>query len=1173
MFKNKKFPPFLIALLLGLGLVLAQDKTLQEGEEAFKAKDYDKAIAIFREIFFHPGKDITNEERFLAALRLGECYLALKKHDDAFDFFNIALSGKGDIKGEALIGLGVVYIAREDYLSAIDRLSQVIKQYKSDKLLAYAYYNRGLAYKGMKWMSRALSDLRSAKTKTKGDDELIKAIDAQISECQSAYDKFKQGEADFLARLQTLQARGDNDGCASLLRDLASFCEDSGEMDSAIDYEKQAINYSSSDEFKAGSWMNIGWRYFKIKDYENAALAFRSIVEEYPNSSFASEALLRLGDALSNAGKTKEAIATYNLFFQRYPQDERALNALLNIANQYTRLGNQEKAGEYFLKAAEAFPQNPRAKEALKSSASAYSGAMDYESALDIYKFFLDKYPPEEDVINQILAIARSAEREGELEKAKNAYLMINQYLPNTELAFYSLAKSFEIAGDKDKAIEAYERALSYKGKRYTDILYDLALLHYKNGDYEKALSTFDQLLSEYDRRKDTSSKRWEAIRLTGRCLENQMDFPEAIDFYSQRIEELKREGRKQSEGGFDVNKYRIDNLKLRIAYCYLQLGDYQKASEIWEELGKEQKDYLAMEVNELLKSYREVIKPSRVDDLLKERKKENLHSDISLGLSDFFQNLQRGIIKGDLLIVYGTGGDSEEQSFQKRMAVRIKWNLERFSYKSTEIVPDTAVKKEEIAGKHIVLIGTPASNKILNDLRDKLPIKIGENELEVGNRIYKGKNLALAMLSPNPFNEGKFAVVFSAFNPSLYDALSLFSVPNGDYAIFSAPSAVYMAYLPNAILAGKIKQLETGYFLKLGNKNWIPFNSEGETREIEVKEEAPPKEFLLYQWMGEYLKGNYDEALKLIKSLLDEASEGMPDNEKWFLLWHMGRCYEHKFAFAQALKCYEQLLPLSSKMGYYEGRALLFIGYCYLQMGDVEKAISTWEKGLDIGFSDEEGYYNFPQLIRSYRDVIGAKNVSVKREGGNVSKIIGPIGFVEDDLQRELEEGNLLVIYGTQGKTQRDNDLCREIGKRLCRYGAPSSIATLKGDFGVSEKELRENNIILVSLGLSNMVLARIKDNLPIKIEERRITIKERKYEGEDLGLIALFPNPFNKEKFLEIFLAFDPTLLRQILNVPYQRMDYTIFNSESLGFSQDIPVLEQGYFLKLSPTKWEAF
>ncbi|MBC7330718.1 tetratricopeptide repeat protein [bacterium] len=1173
MFKNNKFSLFLFTLLLGLGLVLSKDKTLQEGENAFKAKDYDKAIAIFREIFFRSGIDVSSETRFLAALRLGECYLALKKNDDAFNFFNIALQGKGDIKGEALIGLGVVYLAREDYLSAIDRFSQVINQYKSDKLLAYAYYNRGLAYKGMKWMSKALSDLRSAKKKAKGDDELIKAIDAQISECQSAYGKFKQGEAYFLACLQTLQAKGDNDGCAFLLRDLARFCEDSGEMESAIDYEKQAISYSSSDEFKAGSWMNIGWRYFKIKDYENAAIAFQRIVEEYPNSSYPSEALLCLGDTLSNAGKTKDAIATYNLFFQRYPQDGRSFNALLNIANQYTRLGIQEKAGEYFLKAAEAFPQNPQAKEAIKSSASAYSSAKDYESALNIYKLFLEKYPPEEDVMNQIFAIARSSEREGEMEKAKNAYLMINQYFPNTELAFYSLAKSFEIVGEEDKALEAYERALSYNGKRYTDILYDLALLLYKKGNYEEASSAFNQLLSEYDKRKDTSAKRWEAIRLIGRCLENQMDFPKAINFYSQKIEELRREGQKQSVIGFNVNKYRIDSLKLRIAYCYLQLGDYDKANEIWGELGKEQKDYLAMEANELFKSYKEVIKPARVEELLKERKRETLLGDISIGLSDFLPHLHRGLIKGDLLIVYGTGGSKEEQSFHRRLAGRIKWNLKLSSYKSTKIVSDTAVKKEEIVGKHIIIIGTPASNEILKEIGDKLPIKIGENELEVGNRIYKGKDLALVMLSPNPFDEKKFAIILATFNPTLYDALFVFNALIGDYAILSAPSAQYMAFYPSHIIAGQIKKLETGYFLKLSRGKWIPFNSEGERREIAVKEEAPSQKVQQYKWMVEYLNGNYDEALKVIKSLLDQASEEMSDNDKWSLIWHMGRCYEHKLDFANALKCYEQLLPLSSKLRYYEGRAILFIGYCYLQMGNVEKAISTWEKGLDIGYSDEEGYYHFPQLIRSYREVIGAKNVSVKREGGNVSRVIGPIGFVQQDLQRELEEGNLLVIYGTQGRTERDINVSREVGKKLCIYGAPLSLATLKSDIEVSEKELRENNIYLVSLGLSNKVLARIKDNLPIKIEDRRIKVKERKYEGDDLGLIALFPSPFNKEKFLMIFLAYDPALLRHILNVPFQRKDYIIFSSESLGFGEDVPVLEEGYFLKLSPTKWEVF
>jgi tetratricopeptide (TPR) repeat protein len=277
----------LLIFLISLGIAFSQKERFQEGERYFQEKSYNKAIAIFKEILDRLEWD---EFSFQSALRLGQCYSALGDYENARRFFNVAKKGEGDVKWEAMIGIGISYMGEKNFDSAIDAFSDVISQFKTDRAFAYAYYNRGLAYKGKGWIVKALDDFSKAKTKAKGEEELLKAIESELSECRSKYEEFKSAENSYLLRIQDAQARGDMDGCANLLRELARLCEDKGDMDGAIGYERQAIDYSTLEEFKAQSLMNIAWRYFKLKDYEKAAEAFKEVIDEYPKSAQAREA-------------------------------------------------------------------------------------------------------------------------------------------------------------------------------------------------------------------------------------------------------------------------------------------------------------------------------------------------------------------------------------------------------------------------------------------------------------------------------------------------------------------------------------------------------------------------------------------------------------------------------------------------------------------------------------------------------------------------------------------------------------------------------------------------------------------------------------------------------------------------------------------------------------------
>jgi hypothetical protein len=76
----------------------------------------------------------------------------------------------------------------------------------------------------------------------------------------------------------------------------------------------------------------------------------------------------------------------------------------------------------------------------------------------------------------------------------------------------------------------------------------------------------------------------------------------------------------------------------------------------------------------------------------------------------------------------------------------------------------DTEVSEADIGGRNLVLFGRPSTNSLLARIADKLPVTIGDDSFQVGERKFSGKNIGLAMVYPNPLNPRKYAVVFSGY-------------------------------------------------------------------------------------------------------------------------------------------------------------------------------------------------------------------------------------------------------------------------------------------------------------------------------------------------------------------------------------------------------------------------
>jgi len=239
--------------------------------------------------------------------------------------------------------------------------------------------------------------------------------------------------------------------------------------------------------------------------------------------------------------------------------------------------------------------------------------------------------------------------------------------------------------------------------------------------------------------------------------------------------------------------------------------------------------------------------------------------------------------------------------------------------------------------------------------------------------------------------------------------------------------------------------------------------------------------------------------------------------------------------------------------------------------MGELQKALDSWK---DI--SETNDWYLkviIPPLINTYQKILSHwEDNRIYQLKEKLAKkvspvpVIGPMDYgIRIDYKMDLAKGKVIVVVGTQGSPE-ENSASSQIGEDF--YITPFSV---KKDIEITPQDLKENNIVLVGSPKSNKLFSLVKDKLPIKIEEGVVQIANRVYKGANLGFIMIAPNPFNDSKFLWLFCAFDPANLRHIYDIPpTQVADYLLFQAD---FSQkpEYNILEEGYFLKFTPSQWE--
>ncbi|MGB9608116.1 MAG: tetratricopeptide repeat protein, partial [bacterium] len=535
--------------------------------------------------------------------------------------------------------------------------------------------------------------------------------------------------------------------------------------------------------------MNIAWRYSDKKDYAKSAETFRKVADKYPNSEVAKEALLRAGDMFSKAGKHDDAIKAYQEFAQKYPDDEQVSKALLDIAWRYRAIyletgdENAKKQKEAILQEiAKRFPDTEMAYFALGLY---YEDNGQYNLAIEQYKKCAEKNGTQKDVA--LFGIATCYYDITMIKEAHEYYAKLVEECPDSPLV---------------------PNATFFRGQTSAEL-----------GDYKNAIKDYQEVKEKYPE----SYYAPIACAFIATAYEHLYDYQSAIKEY-QEFSDVFKKAEKLPPHLRHLSSMR-GVVQLRIGSCYLNLGEYDKAEAIWRNIKNDcpelkwvgiVADRVADSLERIRKAYGgNLPKPS----LSKYTPPEHRRTPVAGIITPRNVGLTRGL-EGRHIIVYGTQGTEED----REAGLFVAQSLQRMELKSSrmkvDIKADVEVTEKDIKNRPLILVGTPGSNKLIEDLKEELPIRVEKEEIVVGNRRYKGSDVGVFFLAPNPLNLESYVVVIEGLTPTaLRNAVNIHHDSDANPLLIQTD---YLVYDSNS--GGPEKPvLEEGFFIKETIENWHP--------------------------------------------------------------------------------------------------------------------------------------------------------------------------------------------------------------------------------------------------------------------------------------------------------------------------------------------------------------
>jgi hypothetical protein len=143
----------------------------------------------------------------------------------------------------------------------------------------------------------------------------------------------------------------------------------------------------------------------------------------------------------------------------------------------------------------------------------------------------------------------------------------------------------------------------------------------------------------------------------------------------------------------------------------------------------------------------------------------------------------------GPFLCVKGTGQpwhEATQRSADENLK-RFQQEWDKYWRGELEVKEDTAVTPEDLASKNLILFGDPASNSLINQVLDGLPLRWTKDEVTLAGKRFAASTHVPVLIHPSPLHPERYVVLNSGHTfhaPEFQGSNALLYPRLGDYAV-----------------------------------------------------------------------------------------------------------------------------------------------------------------------------------------------------------------------------------------------------------------------------------------------------------------------------------------------------------------------------------------------------
>ncbi|MCL2183011.1 MAG: tetratricopeptide repeat protein [Chitinispirillia bacterium] len=329
--------------------------------------------------------------------------------------------------------------------------------------------------------------------------------------------------------------------------------------------------------------------HFGGKAFPEAIIAFKQVVDHYPNAKITPNAARMLGNSYSNNNQFDLAMQTFDNLLAKTSRDAKEYDEVMELAagSMYRQAENMKKSGnmagaaDAFKAIAGKFRESKVAAQGWFEAGVCYEETKDYMRAAQTFEDLAQRQSTVREAA--FIRAAENYKKANEWERAAQVYLTAANQIPKAEFAIPSLSSAseayqklnqFDMAGKMFELI--FER---YRNDPKTpQALYNAGLIFEKGKHYHDAIKVYGLLAENYP----SSEFAGEAFFAIGLCYEKLEQFSDMANSFTDY-----------------ADKYTNDRLKqvqalVKAGSAYYKLGNdkdaesnYNKAIKIFEQHAK----------------------------------------------------------------------------------------------------------------------------------------------------------------------------------------------------------------------------------------------------------------------------------------------------------------------------------------------------------------------------------------------------------------------------------------------------------------------------------------------------------------------------------------------------------------------------------------------------------